>query len=62
MKINHLLVTALCKRWMIETHTFHLSLGETTITLEDVALQLGLPIDGEPVTGSSSSNLMKLCH
>ncbi|MED6150262.1 hypothetical protein PIB30_070752 [Stylosanthes scabra] len=28
-----------------------MSRGECTITLEDVAYQLGLPIDGEPVTG-----------
>ncbi|MBA0683517.1 hypothetical protein Goari_025172 [Gossypium aridum] len=27
------------------------SLGECTITLEDVSLQLGLPINGEVVTG-----------
>ncbi|KAG8472626.1 hypothetical protein CXB51_034310 [Gossypium anomalum] len=33
-----------------ETHTFHLLCGECTITLEDVALQLGLPMDGEVVT------------
>ncbi|MBA0765808.1 hypothetical protein Gotri_014945 [Gossypium trilobum] len=32
--------------WRPETHTFHLPCGECTITLEDVALQLGLPMDG----------------
>jgi len=32
-----------------KTHTFHFSHGETTITLEDVTLQLGLKIDGLPV-------------
>jgi len=60
MKINHLMVTTLCERWRIETHTFHMSLAEITITLEDVSLQLGVPIDGEPITGSSSRNLMEL--
>jgi len=50
METNHLMVITLCKRWRIETHTFHLPLGETTVTLEDVSLQLGVPIDGEPVT------------
>ncbi|XP_052878956.1 protein MAINTENANCE OF MERISTEMS-like [Gossypium arboreum] len=36
-------------------HTFHLPCGECTITLEDVHLQLGLPVDGDAVTGSVHS-------
>ncbi|XP_012439295.2 protein MAINTENANCE OF MERISTEMS-like [Gossypium raimondii] len=44
------LITALVERWSPETHTFHLPCGEVTITLQDVAVQLGLSIDGEPVT------------
>jgi len=28
--------------------TFHMPLGETTVTLKDVSLQLRVPIDGEP--------------
>ncbi|XP_075494776.1 serine/threonine-protein phosphatase 7 long form homolog [Primulina tabacum] len=47
---NHLL-TAIVERWRRETHTFHLTLGEATITLQDVALILGLNIDGIPITG-----------
>ncbi|MBA0766939.1 hypothetical protein Gotri_015929 [Gossypium trilobum] len=39
------------ERWRLETHTFHLPYGECTITIEDVSLQLGLPINGEVVTG-----------
>ncbi|XP_052486346.1 serine/threonine-protein phosphatase 7 long form homolog [Gossypium raimondii] len=35
-------------------HTFHFPCGECTVTLEDVAVQLGLPIDGSPVMGVSS--------
>jgi len=62
MEINHLMVTALCERWRTETHTFHMPLGETTVTLEDVSPQLGMPIDGEPVTGGSSGNLLQLCQ
>jgi hypothetical protein len=37
---------ALVDRWRLETHTFHLSCGETTVTLQDVIMILGLPIDG----------------
>ncbi|KAH1064809.1 hypothetical protein J1N35_029796 [Gossypium stocksii] len=36
-------------------HTFHLLCGECTITLEDVQLQLGLPVDGYVVIGSTQS-------
>jgi len=62
MEINHILIIALCKRWTIETHTIHMLLRETTVTLVDVSLQLGVPIDGEPIIKSSSGNLMELCQ
>jgi len=32
------------------------------MTFEDVSLQLSVPIDGEPITGSSSWNLLELCQ
>ncbi|MFQ6665573.1 hypothetical protein Gotur_032269 [Gossypium turneri] len=44
------LLSALVERWRPKTHTFHFSCGECTVTLEDVALQLGIPIDGSSVT------------
>ncbi|XP_073303662.1 serine/threonine-protein phosphatase 7 long form homolog [Primulina huaijiensis] len=47
---NHLL-TAIVERWRRETQTFHLTVGEATITLQDVALIWGLNIDGMPITG-----------
>ncbi|MFQ6656992.1 hypothetical protein Gotur_026858 [Gossypium turneri] len=47
------ILSALVERWRLETHTFHLPCGECMVTLEDVALQVGLPIDGSPVTGVS---------
>ncbi|MBA0796397.1 hypothetical protein Gohar_007168 [Gossypium harknessii] len=33
-------------------NTFHLPCNYCTITLEDIQLQLGLPVDGPIVTGS----------
>jgi len=59
---NHVLLTKLLERWRTETHTFHFSLGETIVTLEDVELILGLPIDGEVVTGITSGDLVSLCE
>ncbi|MFQ6643628.1 hypothetical protein Gotur_018519 [Gossypium turneri] len=48
------LLSALVEQWRPETHTFHFPCGECTVILEDVALQLGLPIDRSPVTRVSS--------
>ncbi|RWR90602.1 serine/threonine-protein phosphatase 7 long form isoform X1 [Cinnamomum micranthum f. kanehirae] len=43
----------LIERWRLETNTFHLTSGEATITLEDVAYIYGLSIDGPPVMGQT---------
>jgi len=42
IEINHQFITTLVERWRIETHTFHLPLEEATVTLKEVAVQLGL--------------------
>ncbi|XP_063946007.1 protein MAIN-LIKE 1-like [Daucus carota subsp. sativus] len=49
LQLDWSLLGALVERWRPETHSFHLSMGECTITLQDVGVLLGLPIDGEPV-------------
>ncbi|QHN91959.1 serine/threonine-protein phosphatase 7 long form homolog [Arachis ipaensis] len=54
------LVNALVERWHPNTHTFHLPIGECAVTLEDMAMILGLPTDGLPVTGITMSNFETL--
>ncbi len=62
-KLDPKLISALIERWRHETHTFHLPCGEYTITLEDVNLQLGLPMDGYAVTGSiQSGDWVAVCY
>lgn len=60
-RIDSALITALVERWRPETHTFHLPWGECTITLEDVALHLGIRVDGRVVTGPSFLDWDELC-
>ncbi|RYR42101.1 hypothetical protein Ahy_A08g038552 [Arachis hypogaea] len=50
------LVNTLIERWHLDAHIFHLQVGEYVITLEDVAIILGLPINGLPVTGVTVSS------
>ncbi|KAK7271576.1 hypothetical protein RJT34_27598 [Clitoria ternatea] len=62
VNIDISLISALVERWRPETRTFHFPNGECTITLEDVALQLGIPIDGDAVTGTIPSDLRGRCR
>lgn len=48
INLDKALVSALVERWRRETNTFHMTVGEMTITLEDVALLLGLKVNGDP--------------
>ncbi|XP_057724729.1 serine/threonine-protein phosphatase 7 long form homolog isoform X1 [Arachis stenosperma] len=50
------LINALVERWRPETHTFHLPVCECVVTLEDVALILGLSTNGLPITRPSLSS------
>ena len=45
--VDHRLIDAFCERWHAETSSFHLPVGEMSITLDDVASLTGLAIDGE---------------
>ena len=53
-EIDHGLISTLVKRWWPKTHTFHLSHGEMSITLQEVEVILGLPIDGEVLVEPTS--------
>ncbi|MBA0553981.1 hypothetical protein Golob_013117 [Gossypium lobatum] len=50
-KLDPILIGVLVEIWRPATHTFHLSYGKCTITVEDVALQLGLLVDGSLIMG-----------
>ncbi|KAK5836250.1 hypothetical protein PVK06_012024 [Gossypium arboreum] len=61
--LKYEVISALVKWWRSKTHTFHLLCGECTITLEDIALQLGLPINSFTITGFSTLfNQETLCY
>ena len=55
------LITCLVERWWPETHTFHVPIGEMTITLQDVAIIFGLRIDEPAVIGTCMLDVAKLC-
>ncbi|GMP63753.1 hypothetical protein CsSME_00025321 [Camellia sinensis var. sinensis] len=48
--VNKIVVSSFIKRWQLETNTFHLTIGEMTITLDDVATILGFPIVGKSIS------------
>jgi hypothetical protein len=62
ISLDNPLISALVERWRKETNTFHLNVGEMTVTLKDVALLLGLAIDGEPVIGITHTTCSSVCE
>ena len=61
IQLDHALITAFVKRWCLETHTFHLPHGEMTITLQDVEVIVGLPIEGEAMVGPAKRTWTEMC-
>ncbi|XP_028054676.1 protein MAIN-LIKE 2-like [Camellia sinensis] len=47
---NKLLISCFVERWQPETNTFHMTVGEMTLTLDDVGTILRLPIVGKSVS------------
>ncbi|KAL0388124.1 UNVERIFIED_CONTAM: Serine/threonine-protein phosphatase 7 long form [Sesamum radiatum] len=45
IEIDTHLITALVERWRPETHIFHFSVGEATVTLQDISIIWALPIE-----------------
>ena len=60
--IDWSLITSLVERWHSDTHTFHLPTCEMTITLQDIAIITGLPIDGKAVCGLTNLEWKIVCH
>jgi hypothetical protein len=49
------LLGALMDHWRPETHTFHFTVGEMTVTLQDTLLLMGLPCEGKPLRAADIS-------
>ncbi|XP_038703728.1 protein MAIN-LIKE 2 [Tripterygium wilfordii] len=62
ISLDNPLISALVERWRRETNTFHLTVGEMTVSLQDVALLLGLAIDGKPVIGITYTTCSFVCE
>ncbi|KAG8472835.1 hypothetical protein CXB51_034769 [Gossypium anomalum] len=54
-KLDPKLISVFIERWRPKMNTFHRPYEECTVTLEDVQLQLGLPVNRYAVTGSAQS-------
>ncbi|XVF71774.1 hypothetical protein PTKIN_Ptkin12aG0066200 [Pterospermum kingtungense] len=62
ISLDNPLISALVERWRRETNTFHFTVGEMTVTLQDVAFLLGLAIDGKPVIGITYTTCGTVCQ
>ena len=61
IQLDYALITAFVERWHPEIHTFHLPHGEMTITLQDVEVIMGLPVEGEAMVGPTRRTWTDVC-
>jgi hypothetical protein len=54
-QFDYSLLSALLDHLRPETHTFHFTVDEVTITLQDTSLLMGLPCEGEPLRAADIS-------
>jgi hypothetical protein len=54
-QFDYSLLSALLDHWRLETHTFHFTVGEMTVTLQDTLLLMGLHCEGEPLRAANIS-------
>ena len=56
------LITTFVERWRSETLMFHMPIRECIITLQDIEVLLGIPVDGEPVISQVHEDWINLCQ
>ncbi|KAF6147502.1 hypothetical protein GIB67_021328 [Kingdonia uniflora] len=57
-RYNAGLIFVICEHWQPETNTFYFSLGEMTLSLDDVQHLIGLSADGDvPITEGAASRI-----
>jgi hypothetical protein len=54
-KYDFSLLSVLLDHWRSETHTFHFTVSEMTVTLQNTSLLMGLPCEGEPLRAEDIS-------
>ena len=62
IKLDHALITEFVERWRPKTHSFHLPHGEMTITLQDVEVIIGMPIEGEAMARFTKRIWKSVCN
>ncbi|XP_028057842.1 protein MAIN-LIKE 1-like [Camellia sinensis] len=55
--VSKLLISSFVERWQLETNTFHTTVGEITLTLDDVGTILSLPTVGRSVNVPNVTDL-----